>query len=48
LAELHMQNMFVATAIYFFVTYGLDAYAFNGKYYGAMLAVISRIYQHVQ
>jgi len=43
-----MQNYFVATAIYFFVTYGLDAYAFNGKYYGAMLAVMSRIYQHIQ
>jgi hypothetical protein len=43
-----MQNFFVAAVIYFFATYGLDAYAFNGKYYGAITSMMSRIYQHIQ
>jgi hypothetical protein len=43
-----MYNYVVATIVYFIVTFGLDAYAFNGKYYTAMLAVASNIYRHAQ
>jgi hypothetical protein len=39
-----MQNYVVAVFVYFVVTYGLDAYAFNGKYYAAMTAMLSRIF----
>ena len=43
-----MKNFLVAAIVCAAVLYGVDAYFFNGEYYGMFLGMMSQIYQHIR
>jgi len=38
----------IAAAVFVAATYSVDAYFFNGQYYGALLAIARQMYQRVR